>query len=192
MGALWDLHGQGVISGTGLIACIAFVVIAVAALAAVMGAARDTAATAPACLWPLLLTYTVLPWLLVALGLAVSAGDAASAATWVEPGRGVRLLLLAALVGLLVHLYGRSTGQAGAAASLPVPALPIWIVLTAIAATGELLPARFSLPVPVDAEALVVIALVALVVLARWRQAPPQAAARQEGASLKFPLSLRD
>jgi hypothetical protein len=40
----------------------------------------------------------------------------------------------------------------------------------------EDLPTRLSLPVPVDAEALIVIALVAMVILATWWSPPHKAA----------------
>ena len=50
-----------------------------------------------------------------------------------------------------------------------VPPAIVWIVLTAITASGEVLPARFGLPMPIDAEKLIVIALVATLILSAWR-----------------------
>jgi hypothetical protein len=67
-------------------------------------------------------------------------------------------------------------------ASPPAPGASqvlVWIVLTAITVSGEVLPAHFSLPMLVDAEKLIVIALVARLILAAWRT--PQRAAQSSG-----------
>jgi preprotein translocase subunit SecY len=163
--ALLEVSRQGQISTTGVLACALYVVLAIAALAAIMQAARATPQAAAACLWPTLITYMLLPWVLIITGLAVTGGDPTTAATWVEPGSALRIVALAGLLGLFVHLCTRPSPTT----PQPWPPIAAWIVLTAITVSAEVLPAHFGLPVPVQAEKLIVIALVAMLVLSAWR-----------------------
>ena len=107
VGAIGGLLAEASVSATAVLACLAFVVIAVAAITAIVGTAQPAEEAAANCLWPVLLSYALLPWLLVITGLAASGGDPTTAATWVEPGGSLRIAMLAGLLGLFVYLYTR-------------------------------------------------------------------------------------
>ena len=98
--AIGGLLGEASITMSGVLACLAFVVIAVVSHYCRCESSQPAEKVAASCLWPVLLSYAVLPWLLVITGLAMTGGDPTSAAAWVEPGGGVRLAVLAGLLGL--------------------------------------------------------------------------------------------
>jgi preprotein translocase subunit SecY len=81
-----DFEIQGVVSGPSLVAAAVFTVLAIAAVAALQLAGRNTASTPSAYAWTTILGYTILPWLLVPLSWLVGARASDGSMPWVEPG----------------------------------------------------------------------------------------------------------
>jgi hypothetical protein len=172
VGAIGGLLAGASISATAVLAWAAFVVIAVAAITGIVGTKRPAENAAANCLWPVLLSYAVLPWLLVTIDLAATGGNPISAA-WLEPGSSPRIAMLAGLLGLFVYLYAR-LGTTINPTGPGAPQAIVWIVLTAITVVGEVLLKHFGQALPLDAELLIVSTLVASVILAAWRSPQPE------------------
>jgi hypothetical protein len=165
--ALLEVSRTGQISPVAVLACALFVIVAVAALAAILLAERSEPQAAATCLWPVQLSYMLAPWPLLVVSFALGENDLQRTATWIGLGSSLRFLVVAALIGLFVNLYARRWSSAQ-----QVPWTIVWLALAAIALTGDILTMRFGLPIPVDAEKLIVTTLIAVVVLARSWQPP--------------------
>jgi hypothetical protein len=118
-----------------------------------------------------LLASTALPWLLVAVGLLVSSVGWTQTLSWFGPGHLIRFLALAGLIGGFVPLYRRSRRIAGEAAPAVVPAAIVGALVAALL-VGEALPSALGLRVPLTGVSLIIVAVVALTILARWWMAP--------------------
>jgi preprotein translocase subunit SecY len=180
--ALASSLGEGQISGTQAFVSLALVVVAIVPIAVVMMTARDKVQTAATCLWPVLLTYLALPWLLV-IGSMLITGNDPNAMNWLITTHPVHILALAATVVLFVHLYVRSERSAGPISPSPLPPAVIAVALVASLFASAVLPAVLGLP-PIlpGGQSLVVIAVVAMIILARWWE-PPGGMAAQRKAS---------
>jgi preprotein translocase subunit SecY len=143
-----------------------FTAFTIAAVVGIVLAARGAPAVAAACVWPLLIAYTVLAWLLMGVGLAVSGGNIEAATALIAPGSAVRHLALAAVVFLIAWLYVRSNRLAGLPS--PVPAAPIAVALATIALAAEMLTSRLDTALPLGSVQLVVAAVVATTILIDW------------------------
>ncbi|MBC7833400.1 MAG: hypothetical protein H7Y62_15420 [Hyphomicrobium sp.] len=145
-----------------------FTALSVAAIVGLVLAARGAELVSAACVWPLLIAYTLLAWVLFGIGMAVT-GNLDQAAAYLAPGTGVRYVALAAIIILTVWLYVRS-GRIGGLPS-PVPAAPIAAALAAIALAAELLQSQFQTALPLGAVHAVVAAVVATGILLRFSSA---------------------
>ncbi len=130
---------------------------------AARGAAGGTKATAAACIWPLLIAYTLLAWVLFGVGMAISGGSIDQAVALMAPGGSVRYVALAAIVILAVWLYVRSNRIAGLPS--PIPAAPIAVALAAIALAAEFLQSQLRIALPLSSVQLVIAAAVATTIL---------------------------
>jgi hypothetical protein len=131
--------------------------------------AGGTPATAPVCLWSVLLASAVWPWALLAVA-ALVAGASSAPLSWIGPEHPFGLLALAALVALFVRLYLRSQQMAGAAV---LPAIPLALLAAGLAAieVGDMVLATQLGLVPLAGH-LVIVAAVAMSQLDRWWQPP--------------------
>jgi len=145
-----------------------FTALSVAAIVGLVLAARGAELVSAACVWPLLIAYTLLAWVLFGIGISVT-GNLDQAAAYLAPGTGVRYVALAAIIILTVWLYVRS-GRIGGLPS-PVPAAPIAAALAAIALAAELLQSQFQTALPLGAVHAVVAAVVATGILLRFSSA---------------------
>ncbi len=157
-----------------------FTVFSVAAIVGLVLAARGAEVVSAACVWPLLIAYTLLAWVLFAIGLAVT-GNLDQAAAYLAPGTGVRYVALVAIIILTVWLYVRSGRIAGLPS--PVPAAPIAAALVAIAVAAEVLQSQLQTALPLGAVHVVVAAVVATGILLRLTSAA--------GSDAAAPLSPR-
>jgi preprotein translocase subunit SecY len=165
--SLLDYQRLGIVAGPMVLLGGAFIVLAVAAIAALLLAGGRTMEAASACLWPVVLAYTVLPWLLVLGGLLGQATGADASMPWMEFGHPVRLAVLAVLIGVFMFLYVRSDRIAGVAP----PAVPPTVIggtLALIAVGSEALPTYFSVPMILDGQSLPIIAIVMTSILIDW------------------------
>jgi hypothetical protein len=129
-----------------------------------------------------LLASTALPWLLVAVGMLVRGVGWTPTLPWFGPGHPIHFLVLAALIGAFVPLYRRSQRIAGGATPLAVAPAVIAGALIASLLVGEALPSALGLHVPLTGVSLIVIAVLALTILAKWWMPPFDAANREEPA----------
>jgi hypothetical protein len=157
-----------------------FTALSVAAIVGLVLAARGAEVVSAACVWPLLIAYTLLAWVLFAIGTAVT-GDLNQAAEYLAPGTGVRYVALVAIIILTVWLYVRAGRVAGLPS--PVPAAPIAAALVTIAVTAEVLQSQLQTALPLGAVHVVVAAVVATGILVRWTSAA--------GSDAAAPLSPR-
>lgn len=165
MSTLFSAYVKGDYPLLGIILSVAFMAIAIAAVVSLLLAGSRSPAVGSACIWPMLITYAALPWILIAVGLIISGGDIDAAAAFVAPPNTIHPLVLAAIVGLAVFLYARSNRLAGT--PLPMSAAPIGVVLTAIAIAAAVLP-TLGVPIPLGSGQLVIAAVVATSVLSDW------------------------
>lgn len=159
-----------------LIGCV----VAVLVLAAIVGliqAGGDTLATAATCLWPALLAATAWPWLLLSIAV-LAGGGSLSALAWLDPSHPFALLAFAGLVAAFTYLYLRSQRIAGA----KVPAMPPAVAagaLAVIALADMVLATQLGWLVALAGH-LIIIAVVALSLLARWWKPPAALAVQRE------------
>ncbi len=186
LAAIADAYSGGTYPLSSIVLAALFTAIAVAAVVGIVLAARADAATSAACIWPLLIAYTLLAWVLVGIGLAVTGGNIDQAIAFMAPGGGVRYVALVAIIVLTVWLYVRSNRIAGLAC--PVPAAPIAAALAAIALAAEVLQSQLATALPLGAVHTVVAAVVATTILTHWGLLP---GGRQTGDELPEPLSPR-
>jgi hypothetical protein len=151
-----------------------FTVFSVGAIVGLVLAGRGAEAVSAACVWPLLIAYTVLAWVLFAIGLAVT-GNLDQAVGYLAPGTGVRYAALVAIIILTVWLYVRSGRIAGLQS--PVPAAPIAAALVAIAVAAEVLQSQLQTALPLGAVHVVVAAVAATGILLRLTSAADSDAA---------------
>lgn len=156
-----------------LIGC-AVAVLVLAAIVGLIRAGGTSLEMAATCLWSVLLADAAWPWLLLAIAALLGGGSLAGLA-WLGPGHPIALLVLAALVVLFTHLYLRSQRMAGVTSfSAIAPALAA-AALAAIALADMVLATQLGL-VPLAGH-LILVAVVALSLLARWWQPPFEVAA---------------
>jgi hypothetical protein len=164
-----DAYGTGTYPFSSVALAGLFTVLSVAAIVGLLLAARGAEFVSAACVWPLLIAYTLLAWVLFAIGMAVT-GNLDQAAAYLAPGSAVRYGALAAIIILTVWLYVRAGRIAGLPS--PVPAAPIAAALAAIALAAEMLQAQLQTALPLGAVHVVVAAVVATGILLRWSSAP--------------------
>ncbi|MEO8420111.1 MAG: hypothetical protein ABI457_02855 [Hyphomicrobium sp.] len=158
-----QLYDMGQYSLGAILRAAAFTAIAVAGIVGIVLAARGAAATSAACVWTPLLSYAVLAWLLIGIGLVITLGSFENAMAMAAPGSPVRYLVLVPVVGLITWLYVRSTRMAGQ--PNPVPAMPIAGVLAAIALAAELLQSQLQTALPLGSVQVVIATVVATTIL---------------------------
>ena len=163
-----DAYSAGTYPFSSIALAGLFTALSVAAIVGVVLAAKGAEFVSAACVWPLLITYTLLAWVLFAIGMAVT-GNLDQAAAYLAPGSGVRYVALAAIIIVTVWLYLRSGRIAGLPS--PVPAAPIAAALAAIALAAEALQSQFQTALPLGAVHVVVAAVVATGILLRWNTA---------------------
>ena len=165
--AIADAYSGGTYPLSSIILAGLFTAFAVAAVVglvlAARGAAGATKATAAACIWPLLIAYTLLAWVLFGVGMAITGGSIDQAVALMAPGGSVRYVALAAIIILTVGLYVRSNRIAGLPS--PVPAAPIAAALAAIALSAELLQSQLQTALPLGSVHVVIAAVVATTIL---------------------------
>lgn len=183
--AFGHAYAAGVYPGTTVLLAIAFTVLGIAGIVRLVLAARAAPAIAGACVWPLLIAYTLLAWVLLGLGLVVSGGDLDVATHHVAPASPVRHLMLTGLVMALVWLYLRSWRAAGK--SLPLPPAPVVIVLATIALAGEMLTTLLGVILPLGSLDLVIAATVGCALVVEWCGAARLGAPQPQG-SREMPL----
>jgi hypothetical protein len=143
-----------------------FTAFATAGVVSIVLAAHGSRPTAAACAWTLLLSYAVLTWVLIGIGLVVTGGSIEAAVAIITSGNLIRYLALAAVVILIAWLYVRSNREAGLPS--PIPAAPIAAVMAAIAIAAELLQTQLSTALPLGSVQMVVAAVVATTMLIDW------------------------
>jgi len=168
LAAIADAYSAGTYPFSSVALAGLFTALSVAAIVGLLLAARGAEFVSAACVWPLLITYTLLAWVLFGIGIAVT-GNLDQAAGYLAPGSGVRYVALAGIVILTVWLYVRSGRIAGLPS--PVPAAPIAATLAAIALAAELLQSQLQTALPLGAVHVVVAAVVATGILLRWSSA---------------------
>jgi len=171
--ALYEFQRQGLVTGAGVLWGALFVLAALGAVVAVLLAGERTADTAPACLWSTVLSYTILPWVVLPVSALAHLYLPGDSVEWIEQGHPARLVALALLLWLFLGLYARSCRLGGVAvAALPATALAT--VFAAIALGAEALPAYLSVPVVLSGQPLLVVAIVATTVLRDWLPRAPR------------------
>jgi len=168
---LFEFQRQGIVPEGAVLAGELFTVLAVVAVVAVLLAGGRTADTAPACLWPTVLAYSTLPWVVVPVSALAHLYWPGDSLQWLEQGHPARLVALALLLGLFVFLYVRSCRLAGVAAPA-VPPVLIAAMLAPIALGSEALPTYLSVPLILGGQPLLVIAIVMTTLLRDWRNGP--------------------
>jgi SecY len=163
-----DAYSTGTYPLSSVVTAGLFTAFSVAAIAGLLLAARGAQIVAAACVWPLLIAYTLLAWVLAGIGMAVT-GNVDQAAAYLAPGSAIRYVALAAILILTVWLYVRSARIA--ALPSPVPAAPIAGALAAIALTAEVLQSQLQTALPLGAVHVVVAAVVATGILLRLSSA---------------------
>ena len=166
LAAIAAAYDAGEYPFSGIVYAALFTAFTVAAIVGIVLAARGAAAVSAACMWPLLIAYTVLAWLLIGIGLAISGGNIEAASAITAPGSAIRHLTLAAVVILITWLYVRSTRLAGLPS--PVPAAPIAVALATIALAAEMLQSQLQTALPLGSVQLVVATVVATTILMDW------------------------
>ena len=164
LAAIADAYSGGTYPLSSIVLAGLFTAIAVAGVVGIILAARGNEATAAACVWPLLIAYTLLAWVLFGIGMAVT-GDLNQAAAYLAPGSGMRYVALVTIIILTVWFYVRSSRVAGLPS--PVPAAPIAAALAAIALAAEVLQSQLQTALPLGAVHVVVAAVVATGILLR-------------------------
>ena len=177
-----DAYGAGTYPLSSIVLAGLFTALSVAAIVGLLLAARGAESVAAACVWPLLIAYTLLAWVLFGIGMAVTGGDMDQAAAFLAPGSGVRYVALAAIIILTVWLYVRSGRIAGLPS--PVPAAPIAAALVAIALAAELLQSQLQTALPLGAVHVVVAAVVATGILLRLSPAGSDAEGAAQSSGL--------
>lgn len=180
MGALFALYEKHEYPLLGIIFSWAFMAVAIAAVVSLLLAGRRSAMVGAACIWPMLIAYAALAWVLVAIGLIVSGGDIEAVTASLAAPSMIHHLALVAVVGLAVALYARSNRLAGT--PLPMSALLIGAVLAAIALAADVLPTRGVL-IPLGSAQLVIAAVVATGILSDWGMIGRAAASEPPGPS---------
>ncbi len=160
-------QAAGFVGGPDTVVGGAFIVISVAAVVALVSAGGQTTQSGAACLWPPVLAYTALPWVLGLVALLARANDAKGRLDWLEQGHPVRMIALVALITGFAYLYARSERLAGAAPAA-VPVIVIVAVLGVIALGCEALPTYLQVPLILTGQSLLVIAIVATTILRDW------------------------
>jgi preprotein translocase subunit SecY len=143
-----------------------FTAFATAAVVSIVMAAHGSRPTAAACAWTLLLSYAVLTWVLIGIGLVISGGSIEGAVAVIAPGNPIRYVALVAVVILIAWLYVRSNQSAGLPS--PIPAAPIAAVMAAIAIAAELLQTQLSTALPLGSVQIAIAAVVATTMLIDW------------------------
>ncbi len=155
---------------------IALAALVLAFAVRLINAGGGTVNSAETSLWSMLLAKSAWPWLLLVVALLLADGPIGLA-----PGHPAALIVLAALVALFVHLYLRSQRLAGITAISPIPRAVLGGGLAAITLFDVGLAAQLGWLVPLAGH-LVIIAIVALSLLARWWQPPLPPEPRSEEA----------
>lgn len=166
LAAIADAYDRGTYPLLSVVLGALFTAFTVAAVAGIVLAARGSEAVSAACVWPLLIAYALMAWLLVGLGLSLTGGDVDAAMNVVAPGSLARLMTLAVVVVLVTWLYARAYR---ASQPLSLPAAPIAAAMAAIALAAEILTFRFATLLPLDSVQLVVVAVVATRMLLAWK-----------------------
>jgi preprotein translocase subunit SecY len=161
-----QLYESGQYPLAAIVRSAMFTAFATAGVVSIILAARGSRPTAAACAWTLLLSYSVLTWVLIGVGLAVTGGSIEGAVALITAGNLVRYAVLAAVVVLIAWLYVRSIREAGLPS--PIPAAPIAAVMVAIAIAAELLQTQLSTALPLGSVQIVVAAVVATTMLIDW------------------------
>ena len=169
LASIADAYGAGTYPFSSVALAGLFTAFSVAAIVGLVLAARGAEAVSAACVWPLLIAYTLLAWVLFAIGMAVTGGLGSGGRISWRLAAAVRYVALAAIIILTVWLYVRSGRIAGLPS--PVPAAPIAAALVAIAVAAELLQSQLQTALPLGAVHVVVAAVVATGILLRLTSA---------------------
>jgi preprotein translocase subunit SecY len=158
------LHGNGEYSLAHVLAGLGFVVLAVAGVVRLLLAAGGAEAVASTCAWTPLISYTLLPWLLLPVGLiATPSTDGAVALMTTGP---LHYIALVALVLLVAALSVRSFARTGQMS--PVPAAIVGLTLAAVVMAADIMQTHFLAVPPLGSTDLVVASVVAMAILGQW------------------------
>jgi preprotein translocase subunit SecY len=157
-------------------ASFAFLVLAVAAVVALLLAARNREVVASTCAWTPLISYSLLPWLLLPIGLiGTKSADGAIALMLTGP---LHHIVLTVLVVLVAALSVRSFARIGEAS--PVPAIIIGLTLAAIVVAADLMQVLLSAVAPLVSTNIIVATVVGVALLGRWGTLPSGAQAEDD------------
>jgi SecY translocase len=158
------LYQSGEYSFELIIAGLAIAVLAVAGVVRLLLAARGAEAVASTCAWTPLISYSLLPWLLLPVGLiATKSTDGAVALMTAGP---LHYIALAGLIVLVAALSARSFARTGQVS--PVPAAIIGLTLAAVVVAIEIAQSYFFAVPPLGSTDLVVATVVAMAIIGQW------------------------
>jgi preprotein translocase subunit SecY len=171
--AIAAMHIEGQYPFQLIAASIVFLVLAIAAVVALLLAARNREVVASTCAWTPLIAYSLLPWLLLPIGLiGTRSADGAIALMLTGP---IHYVVLTVLVVLIAALSVRSFARIGEPS--PVPAVIIGVTLAAIVVAADLIQVYLSAVPPLMSTNLIVAAVVGVALLGRWGTLPSGAPA---------------
>jgi hypothetical protein len=170
-------HQQGVYPTHAIALAALFTALSAAGIAGLILAGRGSEPVRGACLWPPLIAYTLLSWVLVAVGIVFAVVDLDQATSFVGPGNLPRQLTLVVLVVAVTWLYVGSRRAAGD--QILLPAAPIALVLGAIVLAADVLASQLELLLPLGPLPVVVAAVVGTSMLFDWRVVPQSAVTRE-------------
>jgi preprotein translocase subunit SecY len=158
------LHRNGEYPFELIVVSLALVVVTVGVIVRLLLAARGARSVASTCIWTPLIGYSLLPWLLVPVGLlATRSTDGAVALLTTGPVHYIALVALIVLVSVLSVRSFASVGQPS-----PVPAALIALTLAAVVLAADILQARFLALLPLAITDLIIATVVATTLLGQW------------------------
>jgi hypothetical protein len=158
------LYQSGEYSLELILAGLAITVLAVGGIVRLLMAARGAEAVASTCTWTPLISYSLLPWLLLPVGLmATRSADGAVALMTTGPLHYIVVALLVVVVSALSLRSFARTGQMS-----PVPAVIIALTLIAVVVAIEIMQSYFFAVPPLGSTDLIVATVVAIAILGQW------------------------
>ena len=176
-------HQEGVYPTHAIALAALFTVFAVAGIAALILAGRGSAPTRGACLWPPLIAYTLLPWVLMPLGFVLT-GNLDQAAGYIASAGLLHHLILVVLVVAVTWLYVGSRRAAGG--QIAISAAPIAMTLGAIALAAEVIGSQLEVLLPLGPVPIAVAAVVGTGMLFDWDAVPKPAATEEQSEEVRL------
>jgi len=163
MAQLSDAYIAGQYAGLGILLGGAFAVLTVAAITALLLAWGYATGTAETLIWSPLIAYTALPWVLIAIALAFSGGNADAAQVMLTSVPWLLPLVITVLLLLSAFLYVREQRRAGVDTPVDVPVLGL--TLAAVGISGELIGRQYYGALPLSETQWIVATVVATTLL---------------------------